>query len=79
MVDQALPWLIWARKEIGQRELPENRGPVIRRYIELAHCGTEGEPVMLLLRRRPPAPAHRPLSPATTLILSSIPPVARRQ
>jgi uncharacterized protein (TIGR02594 family) len=44
MVEQAPPWLIWARKEIGQRELPENRGPVIRRYVALAHCGAEGEP-----------------------------------
>lgn len=37
-------WLIAARKEIGTRELPENRGPAIRRYIALAHCGAEGEP-----------------------------------
>jgi uncharacterized protein (TIGR02594 family) len=26
------------------RELPENRGPAIRRYIALAHCGAEGDP-----------------------------------
>lgn len=37
-------WFAAARKEIGTRELPENRGPAIRRYIELAHCGAEGEP-----------------------------------
>lgn len=33
-----------AKKEIGVKELPENRGPAIRRYIELAHCGEEGDP-----------------------------------
>jgi uncharacterized protein (TIGR02594 family) len=37
-------WFIAARKEIGTKELPENRGPAIRRYIEMAHCGTEGDP-----------------------------------
>jgi uncharacterized protein (TIGR02594 family) len=37
-------WFIAARKEIGVRERPENRGPDIRRYIALAHCGTEGDP-----------------------------------
>lgn len=37
-------WFLAARKEIGTRELPENRGPAIRRYIGLSHCGTEGDP-----------------------------------
>ena len=37
-------WFNTARREIGTRELPENRGPAIRRYIELAHCGSEGDP-----------------------------------
>lgn len=37
-------WMNWADKEIGQREEPENRGPVIRRYIATAKCGAEGEP-----------------------------------
>jgi uncharacterized protein (TIGR02594 family) len=44
MVEQAPPWLIAARKEIGKREQPENRGPVVQRYIDLAHCGEQGEP-----------------------------------
>jgi uncharacterized protein (TIGR02594 family) len=43
MVDQAPPWLIAARKEIGKREKPENRGPVVQRYIDLAHCGEQGD------------------------------------
>lgn len=38
------PWFIAAHKEIGVRELPENRGPDIRRYIAMAHCGNEGDP-----------------------------------
>lgn len=30
----AMPaWMIGAHKEIGVRELPENRGPDIRRYL----------------------------------------------
>lgn len=37
-------WFEAARKEIGTKELPENRGPAIRRYIALAHCGQEGDP-----------------------------------
>src|SRR6266404_2160960 len=37
-------WFENAKHEIGQRELPENRGPVIRRYVAGAHCGAEGEP-----------------------------------
>lgn len=40
----ALAWFIAARKEIGTRELPENRGPAIRRYIALAKHGSEGDP-----------------------------------
>jgi len=37
-------WYSWAEKELGQHELPENRGPVVRRYIQLAQCGEEGDP-----------------------------------
>lgn len=37
-------WFEAAKKEIGTRELPENRGPAIRRYIALSHCGSEGDP-----------------------------------
>jgi uncharacterized protein (TIGR02594 family) len=41
----AMPvWFASALKEVGVRELPENRGPDIRRYIAMAHCGAEGEP-----------------------------------
>lgn len=37
-------WFDWATKEIGQHELPENRGPVVRRYIATGKCGEEGDP-----------------------------------
>jgi hypothetical protein len=37
-------WFLAAQKEIGTKELPENRGPEVRRYIALAHCGHEGDP-----------------------------------
>lgn len=37
-------WYVWAEKEVGQREEPENRGPVIRRYIATGKCGHEGDP-----------------------------------
>lgn len=37
-------WFDWAVREIGQHELPENRGPVVRKYIELAQTGIEGDP-----------------------------------
>lgn len=37
-------WFQWALHEVGVRELPENRGPDIRRYIELAKAGHEGDP-----------------------------------
>jgi uncharacterized protein (TIGR02594 family) len=37
-------WFDNAIKEIGTRELPQNRGPAVRRYIELSHCGEEGDP-----------------------------------
>jgi len=36
------PWLAAARKELGFREQPGNRG--IERYIRLAHAGTPGDP-----------------------------------
>ncbi len=42
--DNAPPWFKWALHELGTREQPENRGPVVRRYIELAHAGEEGDP-----------------------------------
>lgn len=38
------PWFSAAAREIGIRELPENRGPAIARYIALAHCGGQGDP-----------------------------------
>jgi uncharacterized protein (TIGR02594 family) len=38
------PWLVAAIKELGTRELPENRGPAVRRYVQMAHCGAEGQP-----------------------------------
>lgn len=44
MTNTGPAWFEAARKEIGTRELPENRGPAIRRYIGLAHCGSEGDP-----------------------------------
>lgn len=37
------PWLVAARKEVGRRELPENRGPVVQHYINLARCGAQGD------------------------------------
>lgn len=37
-------WFEAAIKEIGTRELPDNRGPAIRRYIQLGKCGHEGDP-----------------------------------
>lgn len=42
-------WYPWVINEIGTRELPENRGPAIRRYIDLAHCGNEGDPWCAIL------------------------------
>jgi uncharacterized protein (TIGR02594 family) len=38
------PWFEAASEEIGVREVPENRGPAIRRYIQAAGCGSEGDP-----------------------------------
>lgn len=40
----ATPWMQWQWKEIGTRELPENRGPAVRRYIQIGKCGEEGDP-----------------------------------
>lgn len=37
-------WFDWATREIGQHELPENRGPVVRKYIATGKCGEEGDP-----------------------------------
>lgn len=42
--DEAPAWLQAAWQEIGCHEIPENRGPAVRRYIALAHCGEEGDP-----------------------------------
>jgi uncharacterized protein (TIGR02594 family) len=42
--DTAPAWFQFAMHEIGTREEPENRGPAIQRYIDLAHCGAQGEP-----------------------------------
>lgn len=41
---QGPAWFRAAAHEIGVREEPENRGPAIRRYCEMAHCGAEGDP-----------------------------------
>lgn len=35
-------WFEAAQREIGFKEKPDNRG--IQRYIDLAHCGKEGDP-----------------------------------
>ena len=37
-------WFDWAMNEVGQHELPENRGPVVQKYIDLAHTGIQGDP-----------------------------------
>lgn len=37
-------WLQAAWKEIGIREVGNNSGPNVRRYISLAHAGEEGDP-----------------------------------
>jgi uncharacterized protein (TIGR02594 family) len=37
-------WLQWAWGELGTKEDPGNSGPAIRRYIDLASCGEEGDP-----------------------------------
>lgn len=44
LFDTAPPWFNWSLHEIGTKELPENSGPAIQRYINLAHCGAQGEP-----------------------------------
>jgi len=44
MFDAAPAWFRLALTEIGTREEPENKGPAIRRYINMAHCGEEGDP-----------------------------------
>jgi hypothetical protein len=49
----AMPaWFLAAQKEIGVRQPPENRGPDIRRYVGLAHCGAGGRLVVRHLRQR---------------------------
>lgn len=37
-------WLRLAYHEIGTREVPPNRGPAVRRYVQMAGCGQEGDP-----------------------------------
>lgn len=37
-------WLTWARGELGQREDTDNTGPVVQKYIDLAHCGAQHDP-----------------------------------
>lgn len=37
-------WFQWAWKEIGKKEDPDNTGPVVQRYIDLAHCGAQHDP-----------------------------------
>lgn len=37
-------WMVWAEHELGNHEEPENRGPVVRRYIATGKCGHEGDP-----------------------------------
>lgn len=38
------PWFESAMRDVGVREKPGNRGDDIQRYIELAHCGSQGDP-----------------------------------
>lgn len=40
----APPWFLLALHEVGKREEPENRGPVVQEYIDQAHTGTIGDP-----------------------------------
>ena len=44
MFGQAPEWFDFALHELGTREEPENRGPAIQRYIDLAGCGEQGDP-----------------------------------
>jgi uncharacterized protein (TIGR02594 family) len=37
-------WFQWALHEIGAHEDPGNRGPIVQRYINLAHAGAQGDP-----------------------------------
>lgn len=37
-------WLTWARGEMGQHEDTDNTGPVVQKYIDLAHCGAQHDP-----------------------------------
>jgi uncharacterized protein (TIGR02594 family) len=41
---KAPAWLAAAWKEIGTHEIPENRGPAVQRYVDLSHCGEQGDP-----------------------------------
>ena len=40
----APPWFVWALHEIGTKEDPDNTGPAIQRYIDLAHAGAQHDP-----------------------------------
>jgi hypothetical protein len=37
-------WFGWALHEIGAHEEPQSRGPIVQRYIDLAHTGARGDP-----------------------------------
>src|SRR4051812_24242108 len=40
----APPWFAWAMHEVGTVEGPNNTGPELERYAQLAHCGSQGDP-----------------------------------
>lgn len=37
-------WFHMALAEVGTREEINNTGPAVQRYIDMAHCGAQGEP-----------------------------------
>lgn len=37
------PWFQWAMHEVGTVEGPNNTGPELARYAQLAHCGSPGD------------------------------------
>lgn len=39
----APPWFAWAMHEVGTVEGPNNSGPELARYAQLAHCGSPGD------------------------------------
>jgi uncharacterized protein (TIGR02594 family) len=40
----APPWFTWAMHEVGTKEDPDNTGPAVQRYIDLAHAGAQHDP-----------------------------------